>query len=208
VTEPVISTASEIPPAREEEAINAYAAEQQARQRRSVECAAPDVVTLKTKLAELGITPIDERLHDRPYRVADNGTVTALIAQPNADDFERRRVWACARAGRLWLRATDYVDGVIGDVVGELHTLADVGRALVEGPQSPPTPASNRDLAERQLRVGWGECSMDTHAVCSMLAGLTHAVLAVADAIGDNGGTLADIAGNTEHLQRRTGGHW
>ena len=195
MTEPTATTASAAErPTWEEQAIDAYQHEQTARRRRHIGCAAPDIAALTTKLADLGITPIDDPC-DRPCRVAEDGTVTALIAGPDVtsddlDDFERRRVLACARAGRLWLRTTrpggyGVGDVVVGDVVGELHTLADVGRAIAEGPQPLPTPVTNYDLAERRLRDGWGEASLDGHAICQALEGLTHAVLAVADELRD-----------------------
>jgi hypothetical protein len=188
-------------PTWEKPAVNAYSSEQQARRRRQVESAATDIAALQAKLAELGLTPINEDHDSEPYQVAGDGTVTALIAQPDEASSERRRVWACARTGQLWLRATDDLEETIGDVEGELHTLADIGRALIEGPQPLTVPATNYDQAERRLRAAPPDCSADAVAICRALDGLTHAVLAVADELRD-----ADLPAIGGTIERYIGG--
>ncbi|GAA1526517.1 hypothetical protein GCM10009678_04990 [Actinomadura kijaniata] len=131
------------------------------------QAAVTDTAALTRKLAELDITPIatddltepddpsdtdwEDGLVGAPMHIEADGTVTTLIAAPTwhttlgGEAVARGRyVWACARQGWLWLRASDATGQGLGDA-GPLETLADVGRALVQGPThplcvSPPTP--------------------------------------------------------------------
>ncbi|WP_067812657.1 hypothetical protein [Actinomadura kijaniata] len=75
-----------------------------------------------------------------PMHIEADGTVSTLIAMPawatgpdGTATATGRYVWACARQGWLWLRASDATGQGLGDA-GPLETLADVGRALTQGP--------------------------------------------------------------------------
>ncbi|WP_067812300.1 hypothetical protein [Actinomadura kijaniata] len=120
------------------------------------QAAITDTAALTRALAELNITPIptddpddfsetdqEDGLVGPPMHIEADGTVTTLIAAPSwviDDDGQAvargRYVWACARQGWLWLRASDATGQGLGDA-GPLETLADVGRALVQGPTHP-----------------------------------------------------------------------
>jgi hypothetical protein len=159
------------------QAIDDYRREQQARRERQLECAADDIAALTDKLAELGITPITHPDETGPVLVDDDGSAVALIHAPA--DGTGRPVLACARRGRLWLRTADAY-GTIVDA-GDLDTLADVGRAIIDGPPPLPMPTGNAEEAERITRLGGETSTLNTDAICYAITGLTHAVLAVAD---------------------------
>ncbi|MCP2337879.1 hypothetical protein [Actinomadura rupiterrae] len=153
---------------------------------RQLEAIAGDIELLRAKLTELGITPVLPEDAD-PYLLEGDGIVTTLIADSGWDealDRPTRAVLACCRDGHLTLRATDPDNEITTPrPAGPLNSLADVGRALIEGPEaSTPRQPGHYQQAEHAARHhDYAEVSTDTHAICRALTSLTHAVLALAD---------------------------
>ncbi|MQY07246.1 hypothetical protein [Actinomadura macrotermitis] len=198
-------------------AISHYESARCAERQRRHQAAVTDVAALTRKLTELNISPIlagapkaDD--WDEPFDVEADGTVTVLIAHPTwshgGSTAVRRYVWACARQGWLWLRASHRIGEGPGGFVGEagpLDTLADVGRAVLDGPITMPVPATG-DHADEALQVADRDldpkASVDAREICTSLSGLTHAVLALAEQVteqldagsGALSGDLAELA--------------
>ncbi|WP_067487408.1 hypothetical protein [Actinomadura hibisca] len=198
-----VTSAMPIPSDGLEQAAVAYRTARDANDRHRGHQAVGDAAQLTATLARLNITPIltgdpGDPSWDDPFHIEADGTVTTLIAQPTYNYgtgghavLQGRYVWACARQGWLWLRASDDHGEGLGEA-GPLETLADVGRALVDGPITIPGPDLG-ELTETALQAADRDldpaASVDTREICASLTGLTHAVLAVTEHITEQ---LAD----------------
>jgi hypothetical protein len=151
-----------------------------------------DLNLLTSKLAELGIVPIDE-----PYITA-RGQARATLCDLSGvdlggcdlvDDDDQtpavRTVYAVTAGSevRLQTAAAPGSGNWSGDA-GPLAALADVGRALWEGPIDEPAPLPDyAELADQQLTYRFIPQTQENEAVCDVLVALTYAVLAVADRV-------------------------